>query len=207
MNIESVGPDDHDNILGTWFFKGVTTTVLTKSSSKEQTDVNKDRSREMLNEMIRVTTKTFSNAMCMRLREKVGDIDYSFNAKWSQIEEAFYAALEPDQVVSRYSKFIEEGAITFGGKPMEQTISDISNHVSKCFGRDSSNAQWCLGITYKRIFEVAQNLPVDFKQIRNHILQTSGDELSKISEAKTIPKYLEFIQAEKHISTVRFNEN
>ena len=77
----------------------------------------------------------------MRLREKVGDIKYAFDAKWSQIEESFYEALGEDQVVSCYSKFIEEGATSFGGKPMEQTISDISNHVNKCFRRDPSNAQ------------------------------------------------------------------
>ena len=114
-----------------------------------------------------------------------------FDAKWSQIEESFYEALGDDQVVSRYSKFIEEGAASFGGTPMEQTISDISNHVSKCFGRDSSTAQWRLGITYYRIFEFAKDLPIDFKLIRNHILQTCGDELNKINEAKTIKKYLE----------------
>ena len=80
--------------------------------------------------------------MCTRLREKEGDIENSFDAKWSQIEEAFYEALGDDQVISRYSKFIIEGAASFGGTPMEQTISDISNHVNKCFGRDPSNAPW-----------------------------------------------------------------
>ena len=136
LDIENVGPDDHDSILGTWFFKGVTSAILSKCSSKEQTDVNADRSRELVNEIVSVTTKNFSNLFTCKLREDVGDIEYSFTAKWSQIEKAFYAALGPDQVVSRYSKFIAEGATSFGGKPIEQIISDISNQISKCFGRD-----------------------------------------------------------------------
>ena len=75
LDIEHVGPEDHDNILGTWFYKGVTTAFLSKSSSKAETHVNPNRSREMLNEIINVTTKNFSNLFCCKLREDVGDID------------------------------------------------------------------------------------------------------------------------------------
>ena len=34
MNIDSLGPDDQDNILGNWYYIGVSTQVLTKSSSR-----------------------------------------------------------------------------------------------------------------------------------------------------------------------------
>ena len=57
LDIEHVGLEDHDNILGTWFYKGVTTAILSKSASKAETDVNPNRSREMLNEIIRATLK------------------------------------------------------------------------------------------------------------------------------------------------------
>ena len=145
----------------------------------------------MLNEFKRVTAQTFYNAFCMRLRNKLGDIEYAFDAKWSQIEAAFYEALGEDQVITRCSKFISEGATSFGGTPMEQPISDIWSHVCRIFGRNPNNAQWRLGETYRRIFEIAETLPADFKIIKNHGLQTSGDELVKINDAKSIEQYME----------------
>ena len=121
------------------------TEVLTKNINRGATDVNVARSRELLNAIISVTTKTFLSPFLIKLREEVGDIEYAFSAKWSQIENAFFAALGKDQVVTRYNKFFEEGASSYGSKPMEQIISDVENHVDRCFGRDSSNSQYRLG--------------------------------------------------------------
>ena len=113
LDIEDVGTEDHMSILHSWYTKGVATTVLTKSTNKAETDVNEDRSKELLTEICNVTTKGFSNVFKVKLREEVGDISYSFTAKWSQIETAFYNALGNDQVIPCYSKFFEEGPSSY----------------------------------------------------------------------------------------------
>ena len=74
MDIEQLGPDDHYAILGTWFTKSVATEVLTKSINRDSTDVNEARSKELLNEIISVTAKLFSNVFQIKLRDEVGDI-------------------------------------------------------------------------------------------------------------------------------------
>ena len=125
MNIEQFGPDDHYAILGTWFTKGVACEVLTKSINRASTDVNEVRSKELLNEIITVTAKSFNSVFQIKLWEEVGDISYGFRAKWSQIEKAFFAALGSDQVIKRYNKCFDEGPSTHGGRPMEQIISDV----------------------------------------------------------------------------------
>ena len=125
-----------------------------------------------------MTAKSFNSVFQIKLREEVGDISYGFPAKWSQIEKAFFAALGSDQVIKRYNKFFDEGPSTHGGKPMEQIISDVENQVDKCFGRDPINKQYRLGKKYKLIFIIAQNIPVEFKQMRTHILLKSGTELN-----------------------------
>ena len=73
---------------------------------------------------------------------------------------------------------------------MEQIISDVENNVDKCFGRNSSNSQFHLGTKYGVIFQIARNLTVELKQIKNHILQTNGTQLEKVNEAKTISEYM-----------------
>ena len=98
-----------------------------KSINRDSTDVNEARSKELLNEIISVTAKSFSNVFQIKLREEVGDIEYSFTAKWSQIETAFFAALGNDQVISCYKKFLNEGPSIYGSKPMEQIISDVES--------------------------------------------------------------------------------
>ena len=56
------------------------------------------RSRELLNEIIVVTEKNFNSKFQIELKKKVGDITYGFRAKWSHIEEAFFATLGSDQL-------------------------------------------------------------------------------------------------------------
>ena len=106
-------------------------------------------------------------------------------------EKAFFAALGSNQVIERYNKFFDEGPSTYGSKPMEQIISDVDNNVDRCFGRNSSNRQFRLGTKYGVIFQIAQNLPVELKQIKNHILQTAGTAIEKISEAKDVSEYMD----------------
>ena len=120
------------------------TAVVTKNTNKADADVNEDRSRELLTEVERVTTKNFNSLFKIRLRHilKGEDIEYSFSCKWSQIEEAFYSALGKDQVIPRMSTFYEQGPSTYGNKPMEQILSDVDNNVDKCFGRSPSNCQF-----------------------------------------------------------------
>ena len=51
---------------------------------------------------------------------------------------------------------------------MEQIISDVDNQVDRCFGREEHNAQYRLGKKYELIFMIANNIPVEFKQMRAH---------------------------------------
>ena len=134
MNIEQLGNNDHWAILNNWFTKGVASEILSKSINKAAIDVNEARSRELLNEIIVVTTQNFNRRFQIELKKKVGDITYGFQAKWSTIEKAFFAALGSDQVVERYNKFFEEGPSTLGGQSMESIISNVDSQVDRCFG-------------------------------------------------------------------------
>ena len=92
-----------------------------------------------------VTAKTFSGPFLINLKKEVGDIQYAFSAKWSHIETAFFAALGKEQVITRLNNFYNADNCFYGGKPMEQIISETDTHVDKCFGRDPSNSQFRLG--------------------------------------------------------------
>ena len=50
-----------------WYTKGVATAVVTKNTNKADADVNENRSRELLTEVERVTTKTFNSVFKIRL--------------------------------------------------------------------------------------------------------------------------------------------
>ena len=136
--MKTLGTDDHWAILGTWFTKGVASEILTKSVNKAATDIIESRSRELLNQITDVTAKTFSGPFIINLKKEVGDVQYAFTAKWSHIEKAFFAALGREQVITRYNNFYNEDNCFYGGKPMEQIISETGTHVDKCFGRESS---------------------------------------------------------------------
>ena len=113
--------------------------IITKNTKKADSDVNEDRSKELLNEIEKATTKKYFDVFKIKLRHEVGDIEYSFSAKWSQIEKAFFSALGKCQVILRLTTFYEQGPSSYGSKPMEQIISDVDNNVDRCFGRGSSN--------------------------------------------------------------------
>ena len=67
---------------------------------------------------------------------------------------------------------------------MEQVIIDTDIVVDKCFGREDKNRQYRLGKKYELIFIIAENIPADFKSMKNIILLTSGQAIANIHEAK-----------------------
>ena len=124
MNILSLGTGDHDNILQDWFNKLVASGIVIKSTNKNSSDIQINRSKEMLTEMIRVTEGPFNTRLQLELqkRETVrGDLKYGFSCKWSDIEACFYAALGKDQAVDRHNSFFKD-QYSLGGNTMEFII-------------------------------------------------------------------------------------
>ena len=72
----------------------------------------------------------------MKLRGELGgqNINHAFTAKWSEIENAYYGALGPEQNISRMSNFYANDHSSFNSKPMERIIFDIDVHVDKTLG-------------------------------------------------------------------------
>ena len=63
QKLEQLGNRDHWAILNSWYNKAVTCGVISKSNNKASTDVIEARSRELLNEIIRVTEKNFNRKL------------------------------------------------------------------------------------------------------------------------------------------------
>ena len=120
---------------------------------------------------------------------------------------AFYNALGNEQAVKRLSTFFEQGPSSFTNKPFEQIISDIDIHVDKTFGKTCSTYTDAkqrvhspltsrLVMKYSIIFQVALNLPIEFKQMRTYLLQSSSAALSDISLLIDIPEWMELLTKE-----------
>ena len=73
---------------------------------------------------------------------------------------------------------------------MESIISNVDSQVDRCFGREEHNAQYRLGKKYELIFMIANNIPVEFKQMSAHIQLKAGIELDKIHTAKSIQDFM-----------------
>ena len=108
--------------------------IVKKSTSKNNSDLNENRSSEFLAEVEKATSKSYYPRFKMKLRGELGGINigYAFTAKWSEIENAYYNAIGPEQNVSRKSIFYDHSS--FNSKPMEQIIFDIDVHVDKTLG-------------------------------------------------------------------------
>ena len=111
MQILSLGSGDHLSILQDWFNKAIASGLVAKSSNINSSDIQENRSKELLNEIIRVTEKSFNTRFKLELKKRPtvkGDLDYAFTCKWADIEAAFYAALGKDQAVDRHDSFIKK---------------------------------------------------------------------------------------------------
>ena len=92
MTILNLGTGDHSAILQDWYTKAVASGLVTKSSNKASSDIQEPRSKELLNDIIRVTEKNFNKKFEIELKKRptvVGDLDYAFTCKWEDIEAAF----------------------------------------------------------------------------------------------------------------------
>ena len=70
LDIEQVGPDEQGKILDGWFTRCMGRGVVTKSSSKNNCDLNENRSTEFLKEVENSTSKTYYPKFQMKLRNK-----------------------------------------------------------------------------------------------------------------------------------------
>ena len=191
MDILHLGSGDHSAIMQDWFTKAVASGLVTKSSNKASSDIQEARSKELLNEFIRVTEQKFSKKFELELKKLpsvVGDLDYAFTCKWEDIETAFYAAMGTDQSVDRHDNFYKE-QYNVGGNTMEYIISDVSTTVERCFGKSKTNL-YRLGKKYEIIFVIANNIPHDYKVMKSHIRQRCSDQLEDIEKAKSIPEFM-----------------
>jgi len=131
MTILNLGTGDHSAILQDWYTKAVASGLVTKTSNKASADIQESRSRELLDDIIRVTEKSFNKKFEIELKKRpsvVGDLDYAFTCKWEDIEAAFFAALGNDQSVDRHDNFVKE-QYTLGGNTMEFIISEVDTTV------------------------------------------------------------------------------
>ena len=187
LYIENVGYDEYNSILHGWFMKRVGNAVLSNTSSKANADLHEDRSVEFLKEVEVTTSKVFFPKFKLKFRSILDGkvLDHAFMTKWSNIEKAFYQALGHNSSVKRLSTFFEHGPSSFNGKPMEQIINDIDIHVDKTFGKTSatflddknrvqSPLTWRTSMKYAIIFQITCNLPVEFKQMRTYLVQSSS---------------------------------
>ena len=141
MQILSLGSGDHDSILQDWFNKAIASGLVAKSSNKNSSDIQENRSKEMLNEIIRVTENSFNTRFKLELQKRPtvkGDLKYGFTCKWADIEAAFYAALGKDQAVDRHDSFFKD-QYSLGGNTMEYIISEVATTVERCFGKSKPN--------------------------------------------------------------------
>ena len=82
MTIVQLGNGDHWPILNNWYNKAVTSGLISKCSNKASADVKEARSRELLDEIIRVTEKAFNKKLEIELKNKIeGDLTYGFSCK------------------------------------------------------------------------------------------------------------------------------
>ena len=192
MTILNLGTGDHSAILQDWYTKSVASGLVTKSSNKASSDIQEPRSKELLNEIIRVTEKQFNKRFVLELKKipaVVGDLDYAFTCKWEDIEAAFYAALGKDQSVDRHDNFVKD-QYSLGGNTMEYIISEIATVVDRCFGKSKTNL-YRLGKKYEIIFVIANNIPNDYKVMKSHIRQKASEALDNLEVAKSIPEFME----------------
>ena len=123
-DIEHVGPDKREQIIHGIFTCCVARGVIKKSTSKNTSDLNENRSSEFMTELNKATSTTYFPRYEMKLREELGgiNIEDSFTAEWSHLETAFHNAIGKEQKVTRMSTFFAKDHSSFNSKPMELII-------------------------------------------------------------------------------------
>ena len=192
MQILSLGSREHEFNLQDWFNKSIASGLVIKSSNKNSSDIQENRSKEMLNEIIRVTENSFNTRFKLELQKRPtvkGDLKYGFTCKWADIEAAFYAALGKDQAVDKHDSFFKD-QYSLGGNTMNYIISEVATVVERCFGKSKTNL-YRLGKMYEIIHVIANNIPNDYKAMKTIIRQKASDALDDIETAQTIPEFME----------------
>ena len=137
FDIQQVGPDEQGNIFNGIFTCCVARGIIKKSTIKCTADLNENRSSESMTDLKKATSATYFPRFVMKLRAELGgiNIEHSFTAKWSQLEDAFYNAIGKEQNVGRMSSFYAKDFSNFDSKPMELIIFDVDTHMDKTLGR------------------------------------------------------------------------
>ena len=183
--------------------------VVKKSTSKNNADLNENRSSEFMAELKKATSTTYFPRFLMKLRAELGGIpiDHSFMAKWSQIEAALYYAVGKEQNVNRMSSFYAKDHSNFDSKPMELIIFEVDTHVDKTLGRSEktftdkkgriqSMITYRLMTKYSIIFQIAENLPTEVKLMKDYICQATSNILSDIEKLVDVSDFQDSLTEE-----------
>ena len=118
-------------------------------------------------------------------------IEGSFTAKWEQVEKALYSAIGKEQNISRLTNFFAKDPSNFNSKSMELIIAEVDSHVDRTLGRSAktftdkkgriqADITFLLKTKYSIIFQIANNLPPEVKQMKDYILQVTANILDDI---------------------------
>ena len=144
LDIELLGPDMRKNKLDNMYMICVSRDVLKKSSNEANSDLNRSRSIEFMEELKKTCNTTYFERFKMHLKQLIGateNIDGNFSCKWSQIRTALTSAINKEQNVVRLGNFLEKDYESFHSLPMELLIGNMDKWVDSVQGHHRSIPQ------------------------------------------------------------------
>ena len=224
LDVELLGPDKRKNKFNEVYVACVARNIIKQNANEANSDLNKSRSAEFMNELKKSTTNTYYERFKMHLKNLIGpseDIDGSFSCKYYQILSAFKNAINKEQDSVRLENFLSKNFESFHSLPLEILIGNVDKWVDSVQGtslavsqdpdgRTISEYTFCILWKYSLIFNIAVNLPGDMRIIKEVVKNKITEMFEEKSTIMTIPKFQEFLVAEmekKSLLTAFRNDN
>ena len=210
LDIELLGPDMRKNKFANLYMICVARDVLKKSSNEANSDLNRSRSIEFMDELKKSCNITYFERFKMYLMQLIGsteNIDGNFSCKWTEIKSALTSAINKEQNVVRLGNFLEKDYESFHSLPLELLIGNVSKWVdsvqgtSSTYSKDSkgrmiSEFTFCIFWKYKIIYNIANHLPGDMRQLKEVITQKITKMFDEKSTVVDIPEFQTFLITE-----------
>ena len=207
LDIELLGPDKRKSAFKNIFITCVARDVFKQSTNEANSDLNRSRSIELMAELKKSCNNTYFERFKMYLKQLIGateDVDSNFSCKWSDFLSALTSAINTDQNVVRLGNFLSKNYESFHSLPLEILIGNVdkwvdsvqgtSNLVSKDpEGRTISEYTWNTLWKYSIIFNIADHLPGDMRQLKEVITKKISDMFETKSTLIDIPKFQKFL--------------
>ena len=224
LDIELLGPDKRKNAIRNIFMTCVARDVFKQSTNEANSDLNRSRSIELMAELKKSCNNTYFERFKMHLTQLIGsteDIDSNFSCKWSEFSTALTNAINTDQNVVRLSNFLSKNYESFHSLPLELLIGNVDKWVDSVQGtstlvttdpegRTISEYTWNTLWKYAIIFNIAEHLPGDMRQLKEVITKKITEIIDTKSTLIDIPAFQKFLITEfekKSILTTYRSEN